>query len=72
MHLGSGVAVGVGVAVGDTGIAVGVLVGVGVGVGHAAGVTSLRWQSPTGKVPPALHAVPVVLHELLPIEPLAW
>ena len=58
----------VGVAVG---VAVGVSVGVGVGVMHTVGRLSLRWQSPTGKMPPALHAVPVVLHELLPIEPAA-
>ncbi len=67
-----GVAVGVSVGV-AVGVSVGVAVGVAVGVGviHPAGRLSLRWQSPTGNVPPGWHAVPVVLHELLPIEPAA-
>ena len=72
MGVSVGVAVGVSVGV-AVGVSVGVAVSVAVGVGviHAAGRLSLRWQSPTGKMPPALHAVPVVLHELLPIEPAA-
>jgi hypothetical protein len=61
------VGVSVGVAVG---VSVGVAVGVAVGVGvlHPGGL-SLRSQSPTGNVPPDRHAVPVVLHELLPTAP---